>query len=74
MDSTLKRRLTKAAYSVKQFCDETGLSRSSTYLAMAEGRLEAVKCGRRTLILGSAGEDFLNSLPVAQFHGSSEVA
>jgi predicted DNA-binding transcriptional regulator AlpA len=74
MEAITKHYLTKAAYSVNEFCSETGLGRSSVYQAMSEGRLRASKCGRRTVILASAGEDFLNSLPAARFHGNKEAA
>lgn len=36
---------------IKEFCNLTSLSRTTVYREIREGRLDAVKCGRRVLIL-----------------------
>ncbi len=45
--------------------DLTGMSRSSTYRALAAGHLTAIKCGTRTLINADTGLVWLASLPAA---------
>jgi excisionase family DNA binding protein len=41
----------------------SGISRTSIYGALKEGRLSAVKCGKRTLITYASLSNFLASLP-----------
>ena len=43
--------------------DWLGISRSKAYQEIAAGRLQAVKCGTRTLIPYASGEAWLDSLP-----------
>jgi excisionase family DNA binding protein len=40
-----------------------GISRSKAYEEIAAGRLQAVKCGTRTLVPYASGEAWLASLP-----------
>ena len=54
---------TVAAYSVTQIMARTGIGREAVYRAIKEGRLPARKYGRRTLVLASDLERFLQSLP-----------
>jgi excisionase family DNA binding protein len=49
--------------SVKDAITTSGLSRSTLYNLISEGRLEAIKFGRRTLIKGESLERLLASLP-----------
>ncbi len=51
------------AKSVKATCNVIGISRSKLYQEIAAGRLRAVKCGSRTLVLNSAIKTWLDSLP-----------
>ena len=44
----------------------TGQSRTSTYEALADGKLRAIKLGKRTLIDVEHGLAWLRSLPAAQ--------
>jgi hypothetical protein len=44
-----------------------GLSRSAIYRALSEGRIEAVKNGRQTLILVDSVERMIGALPKATF-------
>ncbi|WP_294442546.1 helix-turn-helix domain-containing protein [uncultured Sphingomonas sp.] len=55
---------TKIAFSVPEAMHATGLGRSTLYLAMQTGALEARKLGRRTLIRREALERFVASLPI----------
>jgi hypothetical protein len=57
---------TKIAYTIPQAVQASGLSRSSLYIAIANGSLHARKCGARTLILDSDLRRFLQSLPLAK--------
>jgi excisionase family DNA binding protein len=54
---------TVAAYSVMQIMARTGIGRDAIYREIREGRLPARKFGKRTLILASDLEAFLQSLP-----------
>ncbi len=47
------------AYSVRQFCDAFGLSRSTVYNLMSSGRLRSVRIGGRRLIPADAAEALL---------------
>jgi excisionase family DNA binding protein len=54
------------AMSVAEAADEAGIGRDGIYAAIREGRLEARKWGRRTLITHEALQHFLNALPPLQ--------
>lgn len=56
-------RAGKLAYTISEWCSLSGLGRSTTYEEFAKGRLRAVKCGDRTLILAAEARRFLNELP-----------
>ena len=51
------------AFRVKEACKKLSISRSTLYEEIAAGRLEAVKCGTRTLIPTAAMGAWLRSLP-----------
>jgi len=51
--------------SIPKWCQLSGISRSVVYQMLGDGRLRAVKLGKRTLVDTTAGLAFLNSLPVA---------
>lgn len=55
-------KLTKAAYTVKEFCDQFSVSPAHTYRLFNAGELRPVKTGRRTLITHSEAERWLKSL------------
>ena len=52
-----------AARSVSTFAKEADVGESSVWKAIREGRLRAVKFGRRTLILDEDGKRYLKQLP-----------
>ena len=56
----------KLAYSVDETAIRTGCGRDTIYAAIREGRLEAKKLGRRTLITEPALRRFLDGLPALQ--------
>lgn len=53
----------KLAFTLEEWREATGESRSATYAAMRSGALKAKKRGRRTIILHSDGAAYLASLP-----------
>jgi len=57
--------------SIRQTSDELGLSRSTVYALLGEGRLTAVKLGKRTLIPRDSIAAFVGSLPHARFTNSA---
>lgn len=53
----------RRALSVPEFCRRYGVGRTMAYEEIAEGRLVAVKAGRRTLIPLDAAKSWLAALP-----------
>jgi hypothetical protein len=53
----------KLAHTIPEAVLASGISRSTLYLAISRGTLDARKCGARTLILDSELRRFLGSLP-----------
>jgi excisionase family DNA binding protein len=52
-----------SAFSIKDFCDQYGIGRTTAYEEIKAGRLKAVKVGRRTLVPVESGQDWLQALP-----------
>jgi excisionase family DNA binding protein len=52
----------KAAFSIKEFGLVVGLSRTSVYHAIAQGRVKTLKWGKRTLIPAGEVQAFLAGL------------
>jgi len=48
-------------------CQRRGISRPQAYLDLAAGKYEAVKDGRKTLIVVSSADAYYASLPKAKF-------
>jgi hypothetical protein len=57
--------MTKLAATISEAVEISGLSRSAIYLAAREGKLTLRKNGKRSLILVSELQTFLQSLPRA---------
>lgn len=53
----------RLAYSVAEVVEHTGLCRDTIYRAITSGALTARKLGRRTLILKTELDGYLQSLP-----------
>jgi excisionase family DNA binding protein len=64
----------KLSFSIPEFCNVTGLGRTNIFAAIRDGKLEARKFGRRTIIEREAGETFVKSLPKARQHDESAPA
>ena len=71
-DREQERRARQRAMSLAEFCQLYGLSRTKTYEEIKSGRLRAVKCGKRTLIIEDDAETFLRSLPTVVGAGVSQ--
>jgi excisionase family DNA binding protein len=52
-----------AAFDIKGFCARYGIGRTKVYREINDGRLKAVKVGRRVLIRLTDAEKWLASLP-----------
>ena len=65
-DPVVKSQQRRLALSVSEVAVEAGVGRDQVYAAIREGRLEARKWGRRTLITYNSLQRFLNGLPPLQ--------
>jgi excisionase family DNA binding protein len=54
----------RAAYSIAEVMAQSGLGRDTIYKAIRAGRLPARKLGRRTVVLATDMQRFLESLPL----------
>jgi excisionase family DNA binding protein len=52
--------------SITEACDVAGIGRTKIYQAISEGQLTARKFGKRTLILRTELQRFLDSLPTVR--------
>ena len=64
MSSQTSTVAAKLAHTIPSAVQSSGLSRSSIYNALKDGRLTARKAGRRTLIEDAELRRFLESLPL----------
>ena len=62
-----QHRARQRAMSLAQFCQSYGVGRTTAYAEIKQGRLRARKCGKRTIITEDDGDDWLKSLPPANF-------
>lgn len=58
-------QIEKVSYSIDEAIEATGIGRTLLFAEIKEGRLGAVKCGKRTLIPVQSLRDWVNSLPSA---------
>lgn len=61
----------KLAYTLKEFMALAGVGRSFVYEEIAEGRLNAVKAGRKTLIREEDARAWLGALPTMTSNSSA---
>ena len=59
-----EERRRRMALSVSEVAAEIGVGRDQVYAAIREGRLDARKWGRRTVVTYDALERFLSGLPL----------
>ena len=57
-----KRTVDRAAYTVNEFCAAHGIGRTTFYAELKAGRINVVKCGRRTLVPTSENDAWLGRL------------
>jgi excisionase family DNA binding protein len=62
------------ATTIKSFCERYSISDSQAYEEIANGRLRAVKLGRKTLIPHQAASDWLAALPALDLAQKRSVA
>lgn len=55
----------KLAYTITQACDASGIGRTRLYELVAEGQLQARRCGGRTLIPAASLTAYIAGLPTA---------
>jgi excisionase family DNA binding protein len=65
-DQPESARLLARAFSIAEFCRFYGIGQTYTYHEIAEGRLRAVKAGRRALVTREAADAWLATLPSVQ--------
>ncbi len=56
----------RLAYSIDEFCECTGIGRSTAYEEIKAGRLIARKVRRRTIILPTDAKNYLLNLPTTK--------
>ena len=56
----------RTAYSVAEVMAQSGLGRDTIYKEIHKGQLKARKSGRRTIVLASDLQAFLEALPVME--------
>ena len=54
-----------AAFTVKEFLSWARISHTKFYDEVGNGRIVPRKCGKRTLVLRTDAEEWLNNLPTA---------
>jgi excisionase family DNA binding protein len=60
--TTVREPICRLAYSIDEVGRATGLGRSTIYMAIAAGKLRAVKLGRRRLVRAEDLNAFVDSL------------
>jgi hypothetical protein len=72
----MEPNMTELKYApIPKWCSEiSGMNRTATYAALAEGSLRAIKLGRRTLIDVPHGLAWLASLPAATIASPKRAA
>lgn len=63
MSKYIKNILNKMAMNIDDVIALSSIGRTKIYQEIREGRLKAIKCGRRTIFLKKDVESWLNSLP-----------
>lgn len=58
-NASSRRPPSRLAYTLNEFCEITGLSRTAAYSAIAKGELLTFKNGRRRYVRASAAESWL---------------
>ena len=67
------RTSTKAGWNTDDWCNDTGVGRSTSYLLELEGKIKAVRVGKRRVIITPPAQ-FLASLAAEQAEGNGQQA
>lgn len=62
----MEDKVEKLAFSIDEAAMRAGLGRDAIYAAVRQGKLEAKKMGRRTLVTADALRRYLDGLPSLQ--------
>ena len=60
--------------SIKDAAQISGISRARIYILIGEGKIDARKIGRRTLVLAESMQRFIDALPRTEIGKSAAVA
>ena len=63
---------TRLAFSVDEAATRVGVCRDRIYSAIKDGRLDAKKMGRRTLVTSDALQRFIDELPAFKLGGGGQ--
>jgi predicted site-specific integrase-resolvase len=67
MDSTTRDSVDeRRTFGIDVFCQRNDVSRTTAYEEIKGGRLQAVKCGMRTLITKESEDSWRKALPAAR--------
>lgn len=58
----LRAQQERLAYPINEFCQLSGLGRTTVYRLVGEGKLKLIKVGTKSLITGQSGRDYFASL------------
>ena len=59
---------------MSNYAQISGISRARIYILIGEGKIDARKVGRRTLVLAESVQQFIDSLPRTKIGKSAAVA
>jgi excisionase family DNA binding protein len=64
MNNLLSAPVERAAYSIPEVLTKIGVGRDKLYELIRSGQLPTRKCGRRTIVLATDLQRFLEELPI----------
>ncbi|WP_428375384.1 excisionase family DNA-binding protein [Lichenicoccus sp.] len=62
------------AYTIVEACRVSGIGRTKLYAEIADGKIEAVKAGRRTLLNAKSLAAYVAALPAAEIRVGRKAA
>lgn len=60
-NTIVRSKPARLSYTMQEFCEATGLSRTAAYAAIAKGDLRTYKHGKRRYVRAAAAEDWLSA-------------
>lgn len=61
MSSPVKRDVPRLSFSLTEFCEATGMTRTAAYEAVADGSLRTFKHGRRRFVSAQAAQEWVRA-------------